>query len=341
MRAAFLLLCLLAAPAHAQCCLGAQNGESVSDNGSYRVRATSQTGTGPTSHGPYRFAFTFDEKAEDGAWIERGAFLRSWDTDAHFAMTVRALSTGNGFLLSTSMDNSVQLVAPDGRVLHDLRAQRVGVEALLWPPGDREAHVHASGNGASWECAIFEPFCEVLSEHQWSKEDRAYNVPTTAPLFAEPERARRFRLAMLTWSEKQGIAERPRAVAAIEQLRVGDANAHEAATDELVGLGLSSIAPLDEAIARCRDTKDDTACARLHAARQRIASLARGFDAPWRNLELLTQLLAHPEAELRTVAAGQLRRILPDGSSPTADWIRQHRDSLRWDAASERFLKKR
>jgi hypothetical protein len=334
-------IALLASLASAQCCLGAQNGESVSDNGRYRVRATSQTGTGPTSHGPYRFTFTFDEKNEAGAWIQRGAFERTWETDAHFSMTLRALSTGNGFLLSMSMDNTVQLIAHDGSVLHDLRAQRNGVEASLWPPGDRKAHVHASGNGASWECAIFEPFCEITSEHKWSQEDRAYTVPTSAPLFAETERARRFRLAMLTWSEKQGIAERPRAIDAIEQLRVGDAKAQEAATDELVGLGLSAVAPLDEAIARCRDTKDNAACDRIVAVRQRIASLARGLDAPWRNLELLKQLLAHPEGEVRTVAAGQLRRILPKGAEPTEVWLRQHSSELRWDSAHGAFLNKR
>ena len=173
-------IALLASLASAQCCLGAQNGESVSDNGRYRVRATSQTGTGPTSHGPYRFTFTFDEKNEAGAWIQRGAFERKWDTRVHFSMTLRALSTGNGFLLSTWMDSTVQLIAHDGRVLHDLRPQWNGIEADYWPPGDQEALVRASGNGASWECAIFEPFCEITSEHTWSQEDRAFTVPTSA-----------------------------------------------------------------------------------------------------------------------------------------------------------------
>jgi hypothetical protein len=108
-----------------------------------------------------------------------------------------------------------------------------------------------------------------------------------------------------------------------------------------VGLGLSAIAPLDEAIARCRDTQDNAACDRIVAVRQRIASLARGFEAPWRNLELLTQLLAHPEGEVRTVAAGQLRRILPKGAEPTEVWLRQHSSELRWDSAHGAFLDKR
>ena len=84
-------IALLASLASAQCCLGAQNGESVSDNGRYRVRATSQTGTGPTSHGPYRFTFTFDEKNEAGAWIQRGAML-----SAAALLVWRGIQASNG-----------------------------------------------------------------------------------------------------------------------------------------------------------------------------------------------------------------------------------------------------
>ncbi|MBL8897563.1 MAG: hypothetical protein JNM84_08045 [Planctomycetes bacterium] len=81
---------------------------------------------------------------------------------------------------------------------------------------------------------------------------------------------------------------------------------------------------------------------RLLTLRQCTALHRRGaWHFYWRNLDLLLRLLAHPHEELRRAAEERLRQMLPKGSRPTAEWVREHRDTLRWDATTERFLKNR
>ncbi len=341
MRRAFLLLCLMADAASAQCCLGAQDGEHTSANGLYRVRATSQTGTGPQAHGPYRFAFAYEERDVDGTWRELGSFERSWDTDAHFSMTVCASPTGNGFLLSTSMDDTVVLLSRDGRTLRDLRGDKERADIALWTPEHRSPYLVAQVDGLDLRAQLFVPFAEAIHERCWSQTDRDYTATPEQRVFAIGDEQRRFWLAMLCWSEAQARDQEPRARAAISQASSANAEERERGRAALVQLGMSARMPLANAILAAQGDNDDELRARLVPVRDRIDQLACGHDAPHRNLDLLAALLTHPDEELRTVAAGQLRRILPDGSSPTADWIQRRRESLRWDAASDRFLEKR
>lgn len=340
MRKLLAMALLLANVADAQCCLGAQDGEDVADNGRYRVRATSQTGTGPRSHGPYRFAFVFEELDADGAWRAIGSFERNWNTKKHFWMGLCASPTGNGFLLSTSMDRTILLIAPDGRTLRDVRRGKLVDEVTLWRNQERAPHVSVRRGKEGREASLFVPFAEIHDERCWSKDERACVVKAEVPFFTEPESARPFRIAMLDWSEARGRAERPRAEAALVQLGAVDPREQERGEEALLALGLSALAPLNEAITR--SAADATALReRLVAVRDRIDQLARGHHAPHRNLDLLVLLLEHPDVELRRAAEERLRQILPEGSRPTADWVREHRDALRWDATTERFLRER
>ena len=341
MRAAFLLLCLLAAPANAQCCLGAQDCEHLAENGLYRVRATSQTGTGPRSHGPYRFAFVYEALDADGAWRALGSFERRWETDAHFSMTVCASPTGNGFLLSSAMDRTVQLISPDGHTLRDVRRNRPHIEAALWNPDDRAPWVQASSKDESRRASLFVPFAELLDERCWSRDERDYVAKPDSLFFAEPEEEHRFRLAMLTWSEKQGAVDAPRAVAAIAKLRSDDDATVATGRAALLELGPSARGPVATAIANATEERDAGIRARLIAVSQRLDELACGHAAPHKNLDLLAAVLAHPHEELRNAAAGQLRRILPKGAEPTAAWLKKHAAELRWDEAEGVFVKTR
>ena len=341
MRAAFLLLCLLAAPANAQCCLGAQDCEHIAENGRYRVRATSQTGTGPRSHGPYRFAFVYEALDADGSWRALGSFERRWETDAHFSMTVCASPTGNGFLLSTSMDDTVVLLSRDGRTLRDLRGDKERAEVALWTPTDREPYLVAQVDGQDLRARVFVPFSEAIHERFWSQTDRDYTATPKQRVFAIRHDERRFWVAMLTWSGAQALADEPRVQAAIAQAGSTDAAERERGSETLVHLGISARVPLANAILAARGEEGPPLRARLVAVRDRIDQLACGHDAPHRNLDLLSALLSHPDEELRLTAAGQLRRILPNEAEPTAAWLREHASSLRWDDAKGSFVKLR
>lgn len=326
----------------AQCCLGAQDSEHLADNGRYRVRAVSQTGTGPTAHGPYRFEFTLEARDRDEAWRTIASFERQWETNAHFSMSVCASPTGNGFLLSTSMDDRVVLLGKHGRVLQDALFDAHEVEASLWVYADCAPDVRFAQEGKeSLRAQIFVPFAELHHERAWSKEDRDYTVAPSRQRFVLDDITRRHRLAMLTWSEKQGAVDAPRAEAAIAQVRSDDLAAIAAGRDALIALGMSARAPLADAIARAATEQDAAFRARLAAIATRMEQLACGHDTPHRNLDLLAATLAHPDAEMRLAAAGQLRRLLPKGATITAEWLQKHGSDLTWDDAAGAFLKTR
>jgi hypothetical protein len=323
----------------AQCCLGAQDCDHTSASGRYRVRATSQTGTGPQAHGPYHFAFSYEERDADGSWRKLGAFERSWDTKAHFSMTVCASPTGNGFLLSTSMDGRVLLLGTDGRTLQDAIGGRADAKASLWTHDDREPELHVSVDDESLRGRVFVPFAEVHDERAWSDEDRAYTRVPAHNRFAPGDEVRRFRIAMLAWSEKQGAVEAPRVKAAIAQLRSDDPAIVKSGRDALLELGLSARAPVATAAANATGKSDATFLARLVAVAHRLAELACGHDAPHKNLDLLVATLGHPDSELRAAAAGRLRRILPEGTEPSPAWLEERSGELRWDEEAGAFVK--
>lgn len=337
--AASALALLAQGRALAQCCLGAQDCEHIADNGRYRVRATSQTGTGPQAHGPYRFAFAYEEKGQDGAWRTIGAFERRWDTDAHFSMAVCASPTGNGFLLSTSMDDRVVLLGKDGRTLQDALCGRANAEGSLWTHDEREPELQVSVEGESLRGRVFVPFAELHDERSWSEEDRAYTRVPARNRFAPGDEASRFRIAMLAWSERQGAVEAPRVEAAIAQLRSDDPAIVKSGRDALLALGASARAPVAAAVANATGDSDATFRARLVAVAHRLDDLACGHEAPHKNLDLLVATLAHPDAEMRAAASGRLRRILPTGTEPSPAWLRERSGELRWDEAAGAFVR--
>ena len=326
--------------ATAQCCLGAQDCEHVAANHRYRVRAKSQTGTGPQAHGPYRFAFAYEERDADGSWRELGSFERSWDTDAHFSMTVCASPTGNGFLLSTSMDDTVVLLSRDGRTLRDLRGDKDRADVALWTPEHRSPYLVGQVDGQDLRAQLFVPFAEAIHERCWSQTDRDYTEQPKQRVFDVRDEERRFRVAMLTWSDAQALAEAPRVTAAIAQVGSADAQERDRGRAALVALGMSARMPLANAILAAQGDNDDALRARLVPVRDRIDQLACGHDAPHRNLDLLSALLTHSDEELRLTAAGQLRRILPRDAEPNAEWLKAHAASLQWDATTKTYVKK-
>lgn len=329
-----------ACAATAQCCLGAQDCEHTADNGRYRVRATSQTGTGPQAHGPYRFAFVYEERDAVGSWRSLGSFERSWDTKTHFSMTVCASPTGNGFLLSTSMDDTVVLLSRDSRMLRDLRADKDRADIALWTTKDREPHLVAQVDGLDLRARMFVPFAEAIDERSWSPSDRDYTERPKNRILAIRDEQRRFWIAMLTWSEAQAREEEPRAWAAIAQASSANAEEQERGRAALVALGMSARRPLANAILAAQGDEASQLHARLIAVRDRIDQLACGHDAPHRNLDLLSALLSHHDEELRLTASGQLRRILPKDAEPHAEWLKAHAASLQWDATTETYVKK-
>lgn len=341
LRAMAALTLAATSDASAQCCLGAQDCDHTAHNGRYRVRATSQTGTGPQAHGPYRFAFAYEERDADGSWRELGAFERSWDTKAHFSMTVCASPTGNGFLLSTSMDDTVVLLSRDGRTLRDLRGDKARADIALWTPKDREPYLVAQVDGQDLRARLFVPFAEAIQERCWSQTDRDYTATQKQRVFAVRDDERRSWLAMLTWSSAQARDEEPRVRAAIAQASSANAEDRERGSAAIVQLGMSARLPLANAILAAKGDNDDELRARLVPVRDRIDQLACGHDAPHRNLDLLAALLSHPDEELRLTAAGQLRHILPKGAEATAAWLRENAARLQWDEASGAFVKKR
>ena len=341
LRAVAALAIATTSAASAQCCLGAQDSSHTSANGRYRVRATSQTGTGPQAHGPYRFAFAYEERDGDGSWRGLGSFERSWDTDAHFSMTVCASPTGNGFLLSTSMDDTVVLLSRDGRTLRDLRGDKERADIALWTPETRNPYLVAQVDDQDLRAQLFVPFAEATHERCWSQTDRDYTATPKQRVFAIGDDQRRFWIAMLTWSDAQARDEEPRARTAIAQASSANAEERERGRAALVALGMSARVPLANAILAARGEEGPQLRARLVAVRDRIDQLACGHDAPHRNLDLLSALLSHPDEELRLTAAGQLRRILPKDAEPNAEWLKAHAASLQWDATTETYVKKR
>src|SRR5262245_28284159 len=174
-------------PLAAQCCLGAQNVTATSCDGRFRVEAISRTGTGPTSHGPYCFAFHTLRVGADGKAEPIGAFERSWDTHADFTMQVYVSPTGNGFLLSTSLEEDLLFLSPAGT---ELRRVHCTHGEGVWPHNHLTTDPLALlviSDGGSRRTQLWLPLCQLLGpEEQRTGKVTALATATYEPVASEP-----------------------------------------------------------------------------------------------------------------------------------------------------------
>lgn len=291
--ARLLIPLFLTASAAAQCCLGAQNATVDCASGRYRVEARSQTGTGPDSHGPYRFVFTTLRMKADGLTEKLGEFERQWDTKQHFSMQIRVSETGNGFLLGSSLEKGLRFFAPDGRVLREVGCDGPQSICPYDKPGPQLVRLNSSGRANdSRRSLLWLPLCQVVGPEDVQVEQAdgwGYQPIEGTPRWPQlGDGEIRWLARMFNWSEERGERERESVEASLVRLDDGD----RAAAEELVELGLSARPLLETAKHKeLLDQIDVRLC---------------GHSKPWQNRALLTALLGHPSKTLRDAAGKQL-----------------------------------
>ena len=305
------------APAVGQCCGGAQNSITHSHDGRFRVEAMSLTGTGHHNHGPYKFRFRTLRIGPNEEIEEIGVFERNWDTDSHFSMTVCVSPTGNGFALGSSLEDPILFFSPNGTILAKLdnylspniHCRRKSDSPLLHPLSARTQYGLRTTK-------VWLPLFHITGpETQWISSQRP-NVVVKKRLGIKAVQSEEvsWLLRMLKWRPDVGESEASR----VQELI---AKSDEAG---LIDLGLSTM-PLVEAELSVEEQ------ASLRRVQQEIVRRLCGHQDAWRNLDLLVALREHPNSDLRECAEEQLRALLPDGE-PTADWVQENRQHLKWDA---------
>lgn len=306
-------------PAIGQCCGGASDSVVYSPDGRFRVEATSLTGTGHSSHGPYRYRFRTLRVGPGGETEVVGVFDRAWNNDNHFGMTICVSPTGNGFALSTTLEKSILFMSPDGEILAKIDEH---ASAAIKPCKKNTSIVRTLYGRTQYglrETKLWIPLFHITG-------------PETAPDLSDPEVITEnigFKTVpqeeicwlqkMLRWRASVGEREADRVRDLLEQ------------SDEagLVELGLSALPHLKTTL----ETNEQIS---LRRARQEIIRRLCGHENAWRNLDLLIVLCEHPNQSLQETAREQLRALLPNGE-PTADWIKQNREHLNWDAGQNLY----
>ncbi len=333
-----MLLVMLSAGASAQCCLGAQDQQHTAVGGRFRATATSLTGTGIGAHGPYRFRFDVEHKTRSGAWAAVGSFERSWDSRAHFHMTIVASQSGNGLLLDCSMEPDVVLLSCTGEELARLPEL----------PGRRALNLRLTEQGEVWLSSIvdaqsrrarlFAPLAIVEREERRIGDPREQRWETADD--GERWWPRRgdgwigLRRA-IRWRPELGDSQAPRAAAAIAALTQEDPAAWPQAHALLVELGWSAKA----ALAAAARAQKGPAAGRLRAAHDEIAACAFGHNEPWRNLDLLVALANGPDDDLAADALAQWRNVAPPGAPCKLEWLAEHAAALAWDERTGRHVR--
>lgn len=301
-----------------QCCLGAQNSAETSHGGQYVVEATSLTGTGHPNHGPYRFRFRTLRVGSDGTREQIGVFERAWDTREHFGMTIAVSPSGNGFAMSSSLEEPVLFFTPDGQIVATISGHES--QTMSWsraglPP--LEYTLYGDTGKGSRESRLWLPLLHVVGpETKWvSSEEPSVLVEGDDVGYATvPAEELRWLTEMLAWRPQRGERDAERVATLIAKPDV----------EALVDLGLSALPSIERTLDSPRKDAD------LELARREILRRLCGHRAPWRNLDLLAALLDHPSKELSACAAAQLELVAP-GLEITAPWLAKHRGTLRWD----------
>lgn len=303
-------------PAAGQCCGGAQNLVTDSLGGRFRVEATSLTGTGHTAHGPYKFRFRTLRVGADGETEEIGVFDRAWNTEKHFTMTVGVSPTGNGFALSSAFEAKILFFAPDGTILATIEENDPSIVCACQDNTPVNLTVTGRTPFGFRRTRLWLPLLHVTGpETEWVSEKQPNVIVKENIGFktVQPEEVR-WVAQMLKWRPDQGEREAGRVKELIEQ------------ADEtgLIELGLSAL-PLVEANLALKEQIP------LRRVQREIIRRLCGHRDAWRNLDLLLAFGEHPNKSLRDCAQEQLQALLPDGE-PTAEWVRQNRGQLKWDA---------
>ncbi|MGI9441585.1 MAG: hypothetical protein ACR2N1_03920 [Rubripirellula sp.] len=304
-------------PSFGQCCGGAQNSVTHSHDGRFRVEAVSLTGTGHSSHGPYKFRFRTLRIDPNGEAEEIGVFERVWDTDKHFGMTVCVSPTGNGFALGSNLEDPILFFSPTGTILAkidkylslEIHCRRKGDSPLMHPVSARTQYGRRTTK-------LWLPLFHISGpETQWISDQRP-NVVVKKHIGLKTVQSEEvsWLLRMLKWRPDVGGREASR----VQELIAKSDQAG------LVELGLSSLAPVEAKLSAEEQPF-------LRRVQQEIVRRLCGHQDAWRNLDLLVALCEYPNTELRECAEEQLRALLPDGKA-TADWVHQNRQHLKWDA---------
>jgi hypothetical protein len=297
-----LILLAMAAPAMAQCCLGAQNGKAVSKNGRYKVEATSMTGTGPRFHGPYQFKYTWSELDDTGKFQETHSFEVKYESTNHFRMGVLVSPTGNGFWVETSIaERSLVFYSKTGKKLrgYDLQSPVLSEDGLYLVDG---------------ETKLFVPFGAPVGEVL----DRQLKE-------------------LLQWSPDQGDKE---AIAkAVKDLDEDDAAVREKASQTILTAGLSAAA-LEKLIGEAPSVESKDRATRLleeirygkaagHDVWRDLTLLGALLFYP--NAEVAA--LARGRLEKLLPAEGR------PAFDPAAwrEWIESNRGKLRWDEKTQSY----
>ncbi len=329
-------LFLLCASAAAQCCLGAQNQQHTAAGGRFRVTATSQLGTGPGAHGPYRFRFVQERLLGTGDWETVGAFERAWSSKAHFHMTVLASPSGNGLLLKCSMEPDVLLLSPAGDELARLHEPAGSSGQALWPEEPDGVWLEASVRDERRRAALFVPLALIEREQRRGGDPR---TPRWEPVDDSsrwwPQRDDRWiglRRAV-RWRPELGAATAAKGMAAVATLGSDDVAAWPQARMALRELGWSAKAPLEAALA----APGHAAAGRLRTVHAEILAAACGHEDPWRNLDLLVALAHGPSEDLAADALAQWRSVAPPDAPCRLQWLCENAARLRWEAAAGRY----
>ena len=300
-------------PAVSQCCFGAQNSVTHSRDGRFRVEAISLTGTGHSCHGPYKFRFRTLQIAPHGKTEEIGVFERAWDTDNHFNMAVCVSPTGNGFALSSSLEDPILFFAPNGTVLAKIEQDQPNIVCNK----DRTPITLTVSGKTQFGprlTKLWLPLFHITGpETEWGLGEQTAIKDNVIFKTIQPGEVR-WLVRMLKWRPDLGALEAGRVKELIKQ------------SDEagLIDLGLSALPIVESKLA----TEEQVS---LRRVQQEIVRRLCGHQDAWRNLDLLITLREHPNNSLQECALDQLRALLPDGD-PTTDWVQQNRGHLKWDA---------
>ena len=301
-----------------QCCFGAQNSVSESYDGRFRVEATSLTGTGHHIHGPYKFRFRALQVDPSGETEELGVFERAWATDKHFIMSVFVSPTGNGFALSTSLEQPIHFFAPDGTILATIDGQK-SEEISCGSKGQPALEYKLRGRTRFGlrSTKLWLPLFHITGpESEWTYDRPPKVIVDKANIGFEPVPPSEifWLIRMLQWRPELGRRE---AILAKELIAKKDEK-------DLVSLGLSALSHLEVTLATTTQPE-------LWRAQREIVRRLCGHRDPWRNLNLLVALLEHPNEELRECALNNLRALLPKGE-PSAQWVNKNQQHLQWDS---------
>lgn len=312
------VVCTIDDPASAQCCLGAQDMTVSSRGGRYRVEAKSLTGTGPLSHGPYHFRFSFQAKSDTDGYDKLHTFKLKWDTRAHFNMQIMVSPIGNAVAVRPPIGHLV-IYSPKGEPLFKYPRQcKFTIGQNGYNIVTHDLHRFAGSGLRVEDSVIFLPL--------QSEVTKTLSFQSIWFLFCRPKMLNR---------------EREEIVSAIAQLQSSDSDAVASARVVLLRYGFTAIPQLDRALNAVTEP----------AVRKQIDNLLTelapwrpysGSDG-WRNLGLTASMLYYPDAMVRKRARARLENWLEADFTGRSDdelhnWVDRNHATLQWNESKEKYL---